>query len=99
MPVLEEGKRKATTNQRLQARISREKKALCQKAAILQGSSLSDFVINSAVEAARRTIQENEFLTLTRRDRLAFAEALLNAAPPNAKLQKAAARHSQVLPG
>lgn len=81
--------------ERLEARVSRETKALCQKAARIQGSSLTDFVVNSTVEAAKRIIRENEFIELTYRDRKAFVEALLNPPSPNTKLRKAVERHSQ----
>jgi len=84
---------------RLEARVSRATKALFQKAAELEGRSVTDFVVHSAVEAAKRTLQENEFMHLTQRDRVAFVEALLNAPAPNARLQKAAQRHAQVFAG
>jgi uncharacterized protein (DUF1778 family) len=94
MPVAEH------KTERLEARVSADTKALCQEAASLQGRTLTDFVINSAVEAARRTLQENEFLQLTYRDRVAFVETLLNApTAPNAKLRQAAERHAQIFPG
>ncbi|MDQ2841751.1 MAG: DUF1778 domain-containing protein [Acidobacteriota bacterium] len=82
--------------ERLEARVSRETKALCQKAAAIQGSTLTDFVVNSAVEVAKRTVRENEFVVLTQRDRVAFVEALLNAPAPNARLRKAAERHERI---
>jgi uncharacterized protein (DUF1778 family) len=97
MPVAH-GRRKART-ERLEARVSRETKALCQKAASIQGSTLTDFVVNSAVEAAKRTVRESEFVELTQRDRVAFIEALLNVSAPNARLQKAAERHVEMFPG
>jgi len=81
--------------ERLEARVSHETKTLCQKAAAIQGRSLTDFVVHSAVEAATRTVRENELMQLTRRDRAAFVEALLNAPAPNAKLQRAARRHAE----
>ncbi len=90
MPVAEHRTRTATRVERLEARVSRETKELCQKAATFQGWSLTDFVVNSAVEAATRTVQEHEFIVLTQRDRVAFIEALLNAPAPNARLQMAA---------
>jgi uncharacterized protein (DUF1778 family) len=97
MPVAARKKRTTARSERLEARVSRETKALCQKAAQIQGSTLTEFVVNCAVEAAHRTIREQGFAELTKRDRIAFVEALLNPAPaPNAKLQKAARRHSQV---
>lgn len=83
--------------ERLEARVSREIKMLCQKAATLQGRSLTDFVINSAVEAATRTVRENELIELSRRDRIAFVEALLNPPAPNARLQNAMRRHSRLV--
>ena len=84
---------------RLEARVSRATKALVQKAAEIEGRSVTDFIVHSAVEAAKRTVQENEFMHLTQRDRVAFVEALLNSPAPNARLQKAAQRHAQIFAG
>jgi uncharacterized protein (DUF1778 family) len=93
-------KRMAPRIERLEARVSREAKEICQQAASIQGLTLTDFVVNSAVDAARRTVRENEFLELTYRDRVAFIEALLKApTSPNAKLRKAAKRYSQIFKG
>lgn len=84
--------------ERLEARTTRENKNLCQRAAELEGRTLSDFVVNSAVEAAKRSIRETELLALTVRDRTAFVTALLGSAPaPNVRLRKAAERHQQIL--
>jgi uncharacterized protein (DUF1778 family) len=99
MRVAEGEARTARRVERLEARVSRETKALCQKAARIQGSTLTEFVINSAVEAAKRTVRENEFVELTRRDRVAFVEALLNAPAPNTRLRRAAKRHAQTFAG
>jgi uncharacterized protein (DUF1778 family) len=81
---------------RLEARVSRENKALFQRAATLQGCSLTEFVVQSAVEVATRTVLDHEVIDLSRRDRIAFVEALLNAPAPNTRLQKAAERHAQM---
>jgi uncharacterized protein (DUF1778 family) len=93
MPNTEHTKREG----RLEVRVSHDVKALCQKAAELQGRTLTDFVVHTVVEAAKRTIHENEFVELTLRDRTAFVEALLNPPAPNAKLRKAMARHAEVV--
>lgn len=82
--------------ERLEARVSRATKALFQKAAKIEGRSVTDFVVHSAVEAAKRTVQRNEIMQLTQRDRIAFVEALLNAPAPSARLKKAAQRHAQI---
>lgn len=89
-------KKRSASGERLEARLSREAKALCQRAARIQGRSLTDFVVSSAVEAATRTVQESEFILLTRRDRIAFVETLLNATAPNSRLRNAKKRHARM---
>jgi uncharacterized protein (DUF1778 family) len=81
--------------ERLEARVSPETKALVQEAAMLQGRSLSDFVVQSAVEAANRAILERELINLSRRDREAFVNALLNPPEPSKRLLRAAKRHQE----
>ncbi len=84
--------------ERLEARVSHETKALCQKAARLEGRSVTDFLVSSVVEAAKRSIPENEFMDLTGRDRTMFVKTLLRPSPaPNTRLRKAAKRHRQLL--
>lgn len=83
--------------ERLEARLSPDTKALFQEAAMIQGRSLTDFVVNSAVEAAQRTLRENEFVQLSRRDRIAFVEALLNPPAPNDRLRKSFQRHNELV--
>jgi uncharacterized protein (DUF1778 family) len=92
-------KRAATKSARIEARVSPETKALCEKAAVIQGSTLTEFVVSCAVETAKRTLRESELSELTRRDRIAFVEALLNPPAPNERLRKAAARHAQIFRG
>lgn len=94
-----ETRTRTSQNDRFAARISPEKKSLWRRAAKIRGSSLTEFVVNSAVEAAERTIREAEFMELTQRDRMAFVQALLNApAHPNAKLRDSAERYAQMFP-
>ena len=83
--------------ERLEARLSPDTKALFQQAANIQGRSLTDFVVGSALEAARRTVRQNEWIELSRRDQIAFVEALLNPPSPNDRLQKAMRRHNQAI--
>jgi uncharacterized protein (DUF1778 family) len=90
-------KKAAQKVERLEARLSPGTKALFQEAATIQGRSLTDFVVDSAVEAAKRIVRQNELVELTRRDRIAFVEALLNPPPPNDRLQRAMRRHNQTV--
>ena len=88
-------KKHSIRDARLEARVSRETKALWERAAAIQGRTVTEFVVTSAVEAAHRLLRGSELADLTRRDKIAFIEALLNPPAPNARLRKAAARHSQ----
>ncbi len=78
---------------RLEARIPGELKSIILRAASLQGRSLTDFVVASAFDAARRVIRENEVLELSGRDQIAFAEALLNPPAAVPALEEAAQRY------
>lgn len=78
---------------RLEARISPDQKKLLVKAAALEGRSLTDFVVGSAVQEAKRIVHENEIIVLTERDREVFVAELLNPTPPNKALIKAMKAH------
>ena len=80
---------------RFEARITAEQKSLFLKAATLTGRSLTDFVVASAQEAATRTVQQYEAMTLSLRDRKAFVAALLKPPAPGARLRKAAERYKR----
>ena len=82
---------------RLEARISPDLKRRLEYAASLRGSTLTEFVVQSAQEAATRTIQENEVLVLSERASIAFAEFLLNPPGPNPKAMAAAKRYMERL--
>jgi uncharacterized protein (DUF1778 family) len=84
---------------RLEARISREQKALFRRAAALQGRTLTDFVIASAHDAALRTIQEMEIVRLGWSDSEAFARALLRPRAPGGKFREAAKRYRTATAG
>jgi uncharacterized protein (DUF1778 family) len=85
--------------ERLEARISRDQKRLFQRAADLQGRTLTDFVVSSAQEAAVRTIGEMEIIRLNAEDSRAFAEALLKPREPTERLRAAARRYREFIGG
>lgn len=82
-------------SERLEARVTSQQKELLQRAAELQGLSLTDFLVMSAQNAAEATIREHSIIALTARDSRAFAEALLNPGQPNDRLRDAFARHNR----
>jgi uncharacterized protein (DUF1778 family) len=81
--------------ERFEARISPAQKSILERAANLRGTSLTDFVISSAQEAATRTIKDFEILTLMDEARETFVNALLNPPAPNEVLRAAADRYKK----
>jgi uncharacterized protein (DUF1778 family) len=86
----------ASKSQRLVARVTADQKRLFQRAAALQGRSLSDFVIASAQDAAHRTIRDQEVLGLGARDSAVFVAALLKPSPVNERLRDTLRRHRKL---
>jgi len=84
-----------TRDARLEARVSAAQKSLLQKAAALCGRTLSEFVVASAQDAARRVIAEHESIHLVREEQAAFVQALLNPPEPSARLTRAAKTYRQ----
>lgn len=79
--------------QRLETRVTTEQKNLIERAAALQGRTITDFVLTSVQDAARRTIEEHQQLELSVRDSEAFVEALLNPRPVNGRLRDTVRRY------
>ena len=88
------GRRKRS---RLEARISAAEKELLKRAADLQGCTLTEFVVRSAQEAARKALKEHQMMSLTARDTEAFVKALLKPPAPSKKLKRAAERYKKVM--
>jgi uncharacterized protein (DUF1778 family) len=97
MPRLSTGRaaRKPPRRNRLEARITDEQRALFQRAADLQGRSLSDFVVATVHEKAVQTIESMEIIRLNAEESLKMAKAILNPREPNAKLRAAAKRYME----
>ena len=85
-PVLKPVRRR-TRAKRLEARVTAEQKTLIEHAAALQGRTVTDFVLTSVQDAARRAIEDHQRLDLSVRDTQAFVEALLNPQPVNDRLR------------
>jgi len=85
----------AAKAERLEARITAPLKETLQRAADLEGRSLTDFVISAAHDTAKRVIQEHGILLLTANDSKVFVNALLHPPAPNEKLRRAARRYKQ----
>ena len=82
---------------RFDARLNEEQKLLIQKAADLEGRTMTDFVLHSAEAAAERTIEKRAMLILTARETELFAHAVLNPPDPGSVLRKAAREYRKHL--
>ena len=81
--------------ERLETRVTADQKSLVERAAALQGRTVTDFVLSSVQEAAWRAIEEHQRLNLSVRDSEAFVEALLNPQPANDRLRDTVRRYRQ----
>lgn len=89
--------RKQASEDRMDVRLAREHKALIQQAADYSGESLTSFTVSTLVREARKVVQEYELLTLSERDRERFIALLDDPPAPNEALQRAAARHADLV--
>ena len=80
---------------RFDARLNEQQKLLIQRAADLEGRSMTDFVLHSAEIAAERTLERRATLVMTARETKAFVDALLNPPDPGRVLRRAARDYRQ----
>jgi uncharacterized protein (DUF1778 family) len=79
--------------ERLDLRLPPAVKALIEKAAELQGRSVSDFVVAAALSQASQVIEQQMVLKLCLEDSEALADAFINEPKPNKKAIEAAKRY------
>ena len=75
---------------RIEARVSPEQKELFERAAAIEGVTLTDFAISTMHRAATSIVQEHTTIELSVRNQRAFVEALRNPPEPNEALREAA---------
>ena len=77
---------------RLDLRLAPEDKELLEKAAAIQGQSLTSFTVSALREKAEDVLAKARNTELTRRDMRLFSKILDDAEAPNAALRAAARR-------
>lgn len=82
---------------RFDARLNKAQKQLIQRAADIEGRTMTDFVLHSAELAAQRTIEQSSVLTLTAEQAEQFVDAILNPAEPGPALRAAARRYKRIM--
>lgn len=76
-------------DQRLEARVTPDQKELIERAACIQGRTLTDFVVSALQDAAKQAIADHTVWKLTQEQQKVFIDALTDPPPPNQTLQKA----------
>jgi uncharacterized protein (DUF1778 family) len=83
---------------RFDTRLSKEQKQFFERAAILGGyRSLTDFVILTVQEKAKKIVKERELVLASRKDSEIFFDALMNADKPNTNLISAAEKFNKLV--
>jgi uncharacterized protein (DUF1778 family) len=82
---------------RLEMRLPPNVHELLDRAAEIQGRSLTDFVVAAAHQAACKTIEEAEVVHLALEDQRRFATAILHPAAPVPALRRAFKRRKALL--
>jgi uncharacterized protein (DUF1778 family) len=82
-----------TNSERLNLRLNPAAKRRIEQAAAFAGSTVSSFILSSALATADRTIREHETMVLSRRDAEVFVDAILNPPQPSAKLRQTIEEH------
>lgn len=84
-----------TATERLEMRIQPEEKALLSKAAMLEGSNLSAFVLAPALKRARRIVSESERIATTAQGYRDILDVLAEPPDPSHALRAAMRDYEQ----
>ena len=84
-------KARPASKERLEARIGAEQKRILQRAADIQGRSLSDFIIAASYREAMHTIEQQVVLSLGKEDSEFILQEIVSDEQPNQRLREAAA--------
>ena len=86
-----------TKTERVQMRVDPEAKRMLERAAALENTTVSAFVVHNALKAADRLIQDRARIALSERDWNLFFDALVDPPEPNAALRQAFAAHRSLI--
>ena len=82
-------------SERINLRLSEAAKRRIEHAASVEGTTVSGFIVSSALETAERTIDRHETMALARQDAMRFFDALADPPPPNDRLHAALEEHAR----
>ena len=85
--------------QRLEARITPGQKELIERAASVQGRTVTDFVITALQDAARKAIEDSAVWHLSAEQQKTFVASLMEPPAPNRRLRDAYRRYRKYKSG
>ena len=89
--------RTAQRQERISLRLSTQAKAKLERAAAYGDKTLTDFVIDVALQKADSVVRENENILLNAKEWGRFQKLLLNPPALNKRMKKALAEHERVV--
>jgi uncharacterized protein (DUF1778 family) len=89
--------RPAQRQERISLRVSSQSKSKFERAAAYSDKTLTDFIIDVALQKADAVVREHEVIALTAAEWQQFQKLLLNPPPPNKRLRKAFAARVRAL--
>ena len=84
-----------TRSARIDLRLSQPAERRIERAASVEGKTVSSFVVSSALESAETTIGRREAVALARDAAMRFFDALAEPPPPNDRLRAALEEHAR----
>jgi uncharacterized protein (DUF1778 family) len=89
---------KTSEKTRFDTRLTREQKELFEYAATVGGyRSLTEFVLVSVEECAKKIVGEHNQIISSKRDQEIFFKAMVDPPIPNESLKKAASRYNDLI--
>ena len=82
-------------SERINLRLSETAKRRIERAASVEGKTVSAFIVSSALENAEKTVRRHETIALAREDATRFFDTLSDPPPPNDRLRAALEEHAR----
>ena len=82
-------------SERINLRLSATALRRIEQAASVEGSTVSNFIVYSALEKAEKAVRRHEIIALAPEDAVRFFEALTSPPPPNDRLRAALEEHTR----
>jgi uncharacterized protein (DUF1778 family) len=92
-----QAKKNEPADDRITARVPHATRAIIERAAAIYGATISQFIVQAAVDRANEVLQSMEMVKLSSQDAQVVIEALTKPPVPNKALQEAVSAHKQLV--